>query len=291
MRSEDDRRNSQRVRLFQRLHSKYNGTIVMSGSKIILATLSALLISTFAISAQASGQTGGQLEAQPASSSPLGPPVAPATSQPWQPRASDLTVRYESGKLTVVAHGATLQSVLQLIAQRTGTAIESTGWFDAGQVYVELGPATVQEVLTDLLNGSSANYVMLGSQSNPGFVERLVISPRSQAASGASSQSPVVAAAQPAPKPQVYGARFTADPNGSNVASVTTEAEREPPSTALPPVQNIDPSMAKFQEAYNAAAASGKSRGEILQELQRQQLEQLAAQAAQAAQAAESTPH
>jgi len=53
-------------------------------------------------------------------------------------------------------------------------------------------------------------------------------------------------------------------------------------------VQNIDPSMAKFQEAYNAAAASGKSRGEILQELQRQQLEQLAAQAAQAA---ESTPH
>src|SRR5208337_2172595 len=178
------------------------GRFVMSVSRIILATVVALLISIPAISAQASGQTSGQLAAQPGSSAPLGAPVASAASRPWQPGASELTVRYESGKLTVVARGVTLQSVLQLIAQRTGTAIESTGWFDAGQVYVELGPATVQEVLTDLLNGSSANYVMLGSQSNPGFVERLVISPRSQAASGASSQSPVVAAAQPAPKPQ-----------------------------------------------------------------------------------------
>jgi len=260
----------------------------MSVSRIIPATVVALLISIPAISAQASGQTSGQLAAQPGSSAPLGAPVASAASRPWQPGASELTVRYESGKLTVVARGVTLQSVLQLIAQRTGTAIESTGWFDAGQVYVELGPASVQEVLTDLLNGSSANYVMLGSQSNPGFVERLIISAR--APSAASSQAPVVAAAEPVPvpKPHVFGGGLTADPNASNAASITAEEEREPPSTALPPVQNIDSSMSKFQEAYNAAVAGGKSRGEVLQELQRQQREQLAAQAAQEAQ---STPH
>src|SRR5271157_40559 len=259
----------------------------MSVSQVILATLAALLVSTPAISAQAFGQTSGQLEAQLGSSSPLGSPVAPATPRPSQSGASALTVRYESGKLTVAAHGVSLQGVLQLIAQRTGTVIESTGWSDAGQVYVELGPATVQEVLTDLLNGSPANYVMLGSQSNPGFVERLIIS--AQAPSGASSQAPVVAAAQPVPKPQVYGGGGLAtDPNGSNAASVTAEEEREPPSTALPPVQNIDSSMAKFQEAYAAAAASGKSRSEILQELQGQQIQQLAAQAAQEAQSA---PH
>lgn len=257
----------------------------MSNLKIIVAAIAVLLISSPSILAQDSGQTSSELEAQLGNSSPLGPPVAPATSQPWQPRASELIVKYESGKLTVVAHGATLQRVLELIAQRTGTAIESTAGFDAAQVYVELGPATVHDVLTDLLNGSSTNYVMVGSRSNPGYVERLIILARGQAPSGASPQSSVVAAAQPVPEPKPYGGGFTTNPDGSTAGSVTEEDEPQPPSTALPPIQQIDPSMVKFQEAAAAAAASGKSRAEILDELQKQQIQQLEAQAQQ------STPH
>src|SRR5271157_3539258 len=115
----------------------------MSSLKIIGATVAVLLISSPSILAQNSGQTSGQ----PGSSSPSGPPVAHVGSAPWQPNAPDLTVRYESGKLTVVAHGATLHRVLELIGQRTGTAIESALGFDGGPVYVELGPASVQEVL------------------------------------------------------------------------------------------------------------------------------------------------
>jgi hypothetical protein len=250
----------------------------MSSLRIIVAAVAVLVISNSSILAQNSGQTSGGLEAQPGNSSPFEPPAAPATSRPWQPSASELTVRYESGKLTVVAHGATLESVLELIAQRTGTAIESTAGFDGSQVFVELGPATVQDVLTDLLNGSPTNYLMLGSRSNPGFVERLIILARSQALSGASSQSSVVAAAQPAPK--LYGGGFTTDPDGSHAASVTAEDQQEPPSAALAPIQNaIDPSIVKFQEAAAAAAASGKSRAEILDELQKQQIQQLDAKA------------
>jgi hypothetical protein len=263
----------------------------MSSLKIVGATLAVLLISGPSILAQNSGQMSGELKAQAGNSSPLGPPVAPVASAPWRPTAPDLTVRYESGKLTVVAHGATLHRVLEAIGQRTGTAIESAPGFDAGQVYVELGPATVEDVLTDLLNGTPTNYLMLGSRSNPGFVERLIILARSQGPSGASSQSPVVAAAQPVPTPSLYGGGFTTDPNGSNAAvgatSGTVQEEQQPPApnAELAPIQQIDPSMVKFQEAAAAMAASGKSRAQILDELQKQQIEQLEAQAAQ------STPH
>jgi hypothetical protein len=258
----------------------------MSSLRIIGATVAVMLVSSPLILGQDSGQMSGELKAQAGNSSPspLGPPVAPVASAPWRPSALDLTVRYESGKLTVAAHGATLHRVLEVISQRTGTAIESAPGFGAGQVYVELGPATVQEVLTDLLNGSPANYLMVGSRSNPGFVERLIILARSQVPSGA-SQSPVVAAAPPVPTPKLYGGGgFTTDPDGSNAAvaatSGTVQEEQPPPTpnTALAPIKQIDPSFVKYQEAAAAMAKSGKSQAEILDELQKQQIQDLEAQ-------------
>ena len=261
----------------------------MSSLKIIGASLAVLLMSNPSILAQTSGQTSGQLEAQSGNSSTLVPPVAHAVSAPWQPNAPDLTVKYENGKLTVVAHGATLSRVLERIGQRTGTAIESTPGFGAGQVYVELGPATVQDVLTDLLNGSPANYLMVGSRSNPGFVERLIILARSQAPSAVSSQSSTVAPMQPVPLPNLSGGGFNTDPDhtgggsSATLAAAEEEQQQQPPSTALPPVQHIDSNMARYQQLAAEAAASGKSRGQILDELQKLYNEELDAQAAAAA--------
>lgn len=214
------------------------------------------------------------------------PSVPPSVATAAQSSASRLTVRYEGGKLSVAAHGVTLHSVLELIGQRTGTAIESAPGTDAGQVYVELGPASVQEVLTDLLNGSPTNYLMLGSRSNPGFVERLIILARSGTPVAASSEAAMVATTQPAPKPKVYGAGFNTDhaDNGASASSSTSvaaEEQQQPPSTALPPVQQtIDPSIAKYQKMAAEAAASGKSRAQILDDLQKLQIQELEAQSA-----------
>ena len=197
----------------------------------------------------------------------------------WQSRVPQITVQYENGRLTVSAHNAVLRNVLEQIGRRTGTTIDLTTSAMTEPVYVELGPGTVQEVLAELLNGSPANYLMLGSASKPGFVDRLILLPRNQSPS---SSGGVVANVNTAGGPRAYSNSFATGSDSTGGALEVPSALQEDdetaayPSTAPPPVQRaIDPTMVQYQQAAAAAAASGKSRGEILDELQKLQIKQL----------------
>ncbi len=215
-------------------------------------------------------------------------PDTPAEKAAPSPQASTVTgsrspgsfspafVRYEHGMLSVSAHGIPLHSLLQMISQRTGTALEVAPGADAGPVYAEIGPASVHDVLTSLLQGLPVNYAMLGSVSSPGTVERLMILARNPSPSG-SSQESVVAVAQPSPSPKVYGTGFATSGDEATIASGSGAGDNESQSpTALSPIQHaIDPSIQKFQQAAAVAAASGKSQAQILDELQKLQLQQL----------------
>jgi hypothetical protein len=246
------------------------GCVVWLDFKIIVAAIGMLLISNASLGQNVAVVSG---ESRPQAGNSL--PYA------QQAITSKLTVNYKNGKLAVLARGVTLQSVLEVIAQRTGTRVEAAAAFDPAQVFVELGPSTVHDLLADLLNGSSANYVLIGSPTNPGFVDRLIILPRGQVPSPA-SESSIVATPQSAPTPPPYGSGFTADRDATKSASLTGEEEEQPPSTELPSIQHtIDPSMARLQEAAAVEAASGKSRAEIMTDLQKQLIQQLDAQASQ----------
>lgn len=247
----------------------------------LVIVLMILLISSGSTVAQVpSGQcdqTGGScsLASQPKLTGAL-----PAAGQESSPL---VTVTYDRRLLAVQAHGASLRSVLALIGKRTGTEIDFGAGSDAGGVYVDLGPATVRDLLRDLLNGSQLNYVMLRSQSDPGFVERLVIL-GTELGPGSVDHPAVVATGQPAP-PKLYGAGFAADPEeGSLAPSVVapTEQQSAPPAVAAQPsgVQpSVDPSIQKYQQQYQQAladaASSGKSRADILNELQKLQIKEL----------------
>ncbi len=253
----------------------------MQRFQIQVVTLLLILVTSGSASAQVQSGQCDQSGSCSLSSQPNPIDALPAAHQEATPQ---LSVTFDGKLLSVQAHGASLRSVLAVIGKRTGTEIDFGAGSDASGVYVEMGPATVRDLLKDLLNGSHLNYVMLRSQSDPGFVERLVILGSEHDPAGVDHQSPMIVTAQPV-RPKLYGAGFAADPEeGGSTPSVSAPPEQQSapaaasaqPSAAQPA---IDPSIQKYQQQYQQAladaASSGKSRAQIIDELQKLQQKEL----------------
>jgi hypothetical protein len=138
------------------------------------------------------GQPFAKPEAQVAPT-PQTAVAAPPTAEQRPPTAPQVT--YRDGVLTIVARNSTLGDILSAVRTRTGATIEVPG--PAGErVVAMLGPAPAQKVLADLLNGSRFDYVILGSASIPGGVQRVILTQRkSMPAETAVASAP----AQPSP--------------------------------------------------------------------------------------------
>src|SRR5271166_376161 len=248
--------------------------------RLVIVILMILLISSGSTVAQV---PSGQCDQISGSCSLTSQPKLTGALPPTIQESPLVTVTYDRRLLSVQAHGASLRSVLASIGKRTGTEIDFGAGSDAGGVYVDLGPATVRDLLRDLLNGSQLNYVMLRSRSDPGFVERLVILGDERGpASADHPPTAVVATGQPA-SPQLYGGGFTPDPEEDEpTPSVAASAEQQPAAVAVQPSAaqpSADPSILKYQQQYQQAmadaAATGKTPGQILGELQELQQKEL----------------
>jgi hypothetical protein len=124
-------------------------------------------------------------------------PLTPVEMPPVQPQ-----VTLQNDQLAITAQNSTLRDVLIAVRSRTGAIIEGPLESANERVVVRLGPGPVNEVLSSLLQGSRFDYVILGSESNPDAVERLVLTMRSASPAGSASsmaQRPM----QPAFQPQV----------------------------------------------------------------------------------------
>jgi hypothetical protein len=114
------------------------------------------------------------------------------------PVAPRLQVAFQGGQLSIRANKAALSEVLFAVHERTGAEIAIPAGAEQEQVVGEFGPAPAPEVLSRLLNGSKFNFLILDSASNPGTLDRVILSQRPEGpATFYSSQS------QPAPLPQV----------------------------------------------------------------------------------------
>jgi hypothetical protein len=113
-------------------------------------------------------------------SGPLVQPViftsAPASAPPVH--ESRAAVDYVSGQLTVVADNATLGSVLKLIAGKTGAVVDLAPELQNEPVIARLGPDSVREVLTGLLNSPRIDYIVFGTGDEPGSLRRIVVRTR-----------------------------------------------------------------------------------------------------------------
>jgi hypothetical protein len=199
----------------------------------------------------------------PRQSQPTDP--ADSTNRPVfpQPDPTAPTVSYSDGELKVVGHGARLGQILETIKALTGITLDLPPDGADIQIFDDVGPAPVRKALIQLLDGSRLNYVILGSSETPQRVRQLILTAQTSttpaSTPGSANGSPV----EQAKGPTLYGEGFG-----------EVSPQPEPVQPALNPVAiaNAIPVNVNIQKE---AAASGKTPGQILDELQKKQLQQL----------------
>jgi hypothetical protein len=178
------------------------------------------------------------------------------------------TVSYVNGMLSIHAQNVPLREVIEAIRANTGIFVEFPADSMDDRVFDHVGPAPLRDALTQFLYGSKLNYVIQASPDDPQHVTKLVLSSQPLIAhAGSQHGSPQVTAQVEAPA--LYGsAGFTDE------GSAEPSPPVPPPNQPTPTASNVIGVPAGFN-LQQAAAASGKTTGQILDELQKQQLQAL----------------
>jgi type II secretory pathway component GspD/PulD (secretin) len=108
------------------------------------------------------------------SNTPAAQPLAPA------PPPKKVEINVQDGRLTLTSNRASLAEVLSELQRQTGASIVVPPGADQEVVAVSLGPASPREVISQLLNGSRYNFIIVGANNDPNKVERLLLTPKSQ---------------------------------------------------------------------------------------------------------------
>jgi hypothetical protein len=179
-------------------------------------------------------------------------------------------VEFRDDLLRINAENTTLRDTLKAVSARTGAEMQ----FPAGEleerIFVHLGPGSAREVVTQLLNGTAFNYVILSSASEPGGIMRVILSRRTGVnRENVASEAPAIPANESA-APQLYGAAFGVDPD--------TPAAGPVPSQAAAATAGATPAASWI---HNDGA---KLSGEDLDRMQKMQIQQEQQQLAQQAQ-------
>jgi hypothetical protein len=124
-------------------------------------------------------------------------PRGPLTPLPMdQIPATPAKVTYQDGMLTISAQNSSLVEILGDVRKLTGASIDiPPGSAVNERVVTNLGPGAPRDVLVGLLNGSSFNYVMVGSNSDPNAVSSVILTTKPPS----SGDVRTVASAAPAP--------------------------------------------------------------------------------------------
>ncbi len=109
--------------------------------------------------------------AQPAPPAP--PPAPKAPDWPVNSQPTPATVVWDSQGLRISADNSSLDQILHQVAQETGSKVE--GLSQDQRVFGSYGPGEPRDVLSQLLEGSGYNVLMLGGQGD-GAPEEIVLS-------------------------------------------------------------------------------------------------------------------
>ncbi len=126
------------------------------------------------------GGAGAEISGAQASSGNILAANEAANPAPGPPKPS-LEVAFRNGLLSINCDRASLSEVLFAVHQRTGAEIAIPAGAEQEKVVVNLGPAPAPDVLSQLLNGSKFNFVILSSPKNPGALDQVILTPRTDA--------------------------------------------------------------------------------------------------------------
>jgi hypothetical protein len=217
------------------------------------------------------------------------PPVAPPT--PEQMPAVAPEVIYRSGMLTINAPNSTMNDVLSAVRRVTGATIEKPPIGGNDRVVAHLGPGQPNDVLGSLFNGSRYDYIILGSMTRPGGVERIVLTARANGGSATSvatnnpaqPANPRPAQAQPADQDQeeqpetdtedmTVPERDQSEPEQPDQQQLQQQQQQQPPQQ--PQGLPVQPPQEQPQQGQNPDQNQQphvKSPDELLRELQQMQ--------------------
>jgi hypothetical protein len=163
-------------------------------------------------------------------------------------------VTYANGKLTIVAKNSTLSDILTAVGEKTGAAIDVPE--DATErVVSELGPGPAREVVAALLNGSHFNYVMVGTETNPNSVARVILTAKTETKDTPGSPNTVARAGFPM-RPGMPQAAFRP------YQEIQPQPQQAPPPEPQPvAVEQPAPSPAQDQASAGTSAQVTSSSG------------------------------
>ena len=147
------------------------------------------------------------------------PAATPAVS-PVAGQVPRMHVSFENGLLSISSNRASLSEVLTEVHRRTGAEIAIPPGAESEEVFTNLGPGAPKEVLASLLNGSRFNFIVVGSERDPGGIRRVVLTPKEGGAPEAvvypcGSTQPSVAQTAPeaGPPQQAFGTPMPEEAN------------------------------------------------------------------------------
>lgn len=160
---------------------------------------------------------------------PSGPTGVPVQQMPLDSIAAVAPkVTYENNQLTIIAPNSTLSDILRAVRKETGAEIDVP--VAPERVVTRLGPGPARDVLSDLLNGSRFNYVLLGAPGNETVLTRVVLVPKSTVGAPEpqepAQQQAAVQGAPAAPPPDA-DASADADPPDDNSGAVDDSADQQ----------------------------------------------------------------
>ena len=143
---------------------------------------------------------GTQPSAQPAQAAVVAqpnPPDWPANNQP-----SEASVVWDSHGLRIAASNSSLAQILKDVSAKTGATLEGMG--NDERIFGAYGPGPARDVLSQLLDGSGYNVLMIGDLGQ-GTPRRIVLSARPAGPappSGPSSSNNEETDVEPQPQPE-----------------------------------------------------------------------------------------
>ncbi len=203
---------------------------VMDGVREISCALALLLFTGAALAqnpqATAAHEAVSQaIPATPAATTPAAPESKPSPVAP--PKIS-----YARGQLSIEAFDVTLEDVLTKVAALIGVKIKIPPGAGSERLpMVKLGPGPAREVVASLLSGSSLNYLILASATEPEGIQDLLLMPREKKGS---------------------------EPTAASAAARSPYA-RVPASPTMPDETPVKPETASSAQAANAGAQTDSS--------------------------------
>src|ERR1700685_4064448 len=210
-----------------RISARLDGTRVpMAGGPLKPKSLFIASLACLVLLAPAYAKRGGATTAPPVTEDQPAPqPPAPPPTLAQLP-ATPPQVSFQGGQLTISAQNSTLGDILKAVRVQTGATIELPGTAPE-RVGGHFGAAPPRDVLALLLNGSHFNYLLLGSATDPGALDRVILMAKS--GSPAESTPPPATEQASVSNQNVFARPMTpmAAPGGANTVVAEGEDAQE----------------------------------------------------------------